>query len=86
MRQHVRHAARATEFDIVMDRMIVTARGLEGEEDGVGHGSARQDEFLADGKILEPACLVALVLGGVESVIHVGLLAGLVHKVILDRN
>jgi len=57
MRKHILQAARAAILHVVMDRMVVTARGLKSQEDSVGHGPARQREALADAEIVEPALL-----------------------------
>jgi hypothetical protein len=42
VREQVRHSARAAEFAVVVNRMVVAARRLEGEEMRVAHGTAGQ--------------------------------------------
>jgi hypothetical protein len=67
MRQQVRHAAGAAIFDVVMDRMGVAARGLEGGEHRRRLGAAGNDKALTEHKILEPALFWHhAVPGGVE--------------------
>ena len=70
MGQHVRHAVPPAIFHVVVDRMIVPARGLKRREQRVGHGAAGQDEALADPEILEPAGFEALVPRRIEGVGH----------------
>jgi len=45
----------AAVFDVVMHRVGIAARCLEGREHGRRHGTARNDKALAKHKILEPA-------------------------------
>ena len=67
MGQQVRHAAGAAIFGVVMHRMGIAARCLEGREHGRRHGAARNDKALAKRKILEPALFAHhAMLGGIE--------------------
>ena len=70
MRQHMRHAAPPAIFHVVMNRMIVAAGGLEGGEQRVRHGPARQHEALAEREILKPAVVEAAVPRRVERLGH----------------
>jgi hypothetical protein len=55
MRQHAGQPAALAVVGIVVQRMIVAACRLEGEEHRLRHGAARQRETLADREVLEPA-------------------------------
>ena len=66
MRQHVRHAARATKLDVVMHRMVVAAGQLKGRKQRIGHGARRQYKFLTYGEVFEVARFAQAVVSGVK--------------------
>src|SRR5487761_2738681 len=66
VREQVGHAARAAEFAVIVNRMVVAARRLEREEMRIAHGAAGRTKHLADAKILEPALLGQLVRTRIE--------------------
>jgi hypothetical protein len=67
VRKEIRHAAGAAIFDVVMDRMSVSARGLKGGEHRRGLRTARDHKALAEGKIFEPALRLHHAMpGGIE--------------------
>src|SRR5205814_7924147 len=66
MGERSRVAPLAAIFDVVMDRMVVGRDSLERGEIGVGDGSARDVEALAEREILEIAALREAVAAMVE--------------------
>ena len=48
-------AVAAAELDVIVDGVVVAGGGLEGEEDGLGHGAAGEGEAFAELEVLEPA-------------------------------
>ena len=60
--EQVGHAVAAAVLDVIVDGVVVAGDGLEGEEDGLGHGAAWEEEAFAYLEILESA------LGGDEAV------------------
>ena len=73
MGEEVGEAVAAAVFDVVVDGVVVAGGGLEGEEDGLGHGAAGEGEAFADGEVFEPTLVGdEAVLGGVEGWEQVG--------------
>jgi hypothetical protein len=60
VRQHVRHSPPTAIFDVVVDRMVVSAGALKRQAERICHRAARQDEALAELEVVKLLLLESL--------------------------